>query len=63
MYVVEALMDLCKEQCQPVAEDLFVISFTVYAMPVDDQIQIMALCKYIIFLLILYQVISIVKSK
>ncbi|XP_028164932.1 dynein assembly factor 5, axonemal [Ostrinia furnacalis] len=41
--VVEALMDLCKEECLPVAEDLFVISFTVYAMPVDDQIQIMAL--------------------
>ncbi|KAL0840952.1 hypothetical protein ABMA28_014745 [Loxostege sticticalis] len=43
MRVAEALMDLCQEECLPVAEELFIISFTVYAMPVDDQIQIMAL--------------------
>lgn len=47
MYVVESLMNVCKEQCEPVFEDLFIISFTVYAMPVDDEIQILALCKYI----------------
>lgn len=46
MRVAEALMDLCQEECLPVAEELFIISFTVYAMPVDDQIQIMALCEW-----------------
>ncbi|CAH0398042.1 unnamed protein product [Chilo suppressalis] len=43
LHVTEALMDLCKKDCIPVAEDLFIINFTVYAMPVDDSIQFMAL--------------------
>ncbi|KAL4709945.1 hypothetical protein ACJJTC_003908 [Scirpophaga incertulas] len=43
LYVAEALMDLCKEDCLAVAEDLFVINFTIYSMPVDDKIQMMAL--------------------
>ncbi|CAK1546977.1 unnamed protein product [Leptosia nina] len=43
LQVCEALMDLCKEDCTEVAEDLFIINFTVYAMPVDDNIQFMAL--------------------
>ncbi|XP_072932239.1 dynein axonemal assembly factor 5 [Epargyreus clarus] len=43
LQVTEALMDLCGEDCMPVAEELFIINFTVYAMPVDDQIQFMAL--------------------
>ncbi|XP_045497343.1 dynein axonemal assembly factor 5 [Colias croceus] len=41
--VCEALMDLCKDDCVAVAEELFIINFTVYAMPVDDNIQFMAL--------------------
>ncbi|XP_047529870.1 dynein axonemal assembly factor 5 [Vanessa atalanta] len=41
--VTEALMDLCKDDCNSVAEQLFVINFTVYAMPCDDKIQFMAL--------------------
>ncbi|XP_075973416.1 dynein axonemal assembly factor 5 [Anticarsia gemmatalis] len=42
LHVCEALMDLCGEACVNVAHDLFVINFTVYAMPVDNQIQFMA---------------------
>lgn len=45
LHVTEALMDLCKEQCVPVAEKLFVINFTVYSMPTDDEKQFMALCE------------------
>ncbi|XP_068631779.1 dynein axonemal assembly factor 5 [Battus philenor] len=43
LHTTEALMDLCGEECIPVAEDLFIINFTVYAMPFDDKIQFMAL--------------------
>lgn len=43
LHVCEALMDLCGEACVSVANDLFVINFTVYAMPADNQIQFMAL--------------------
>ncbi|XP_063618443.1 dynein axonemal assembly factor 5 [Cydia splendana] len=43
LYVSEAVLDLCGEGCQRVAEELFTINFTVYAMPVDDKAQFMAL--------------------
>ncbi|XP_013199371.1 dynein axonemal assembly factor 5 [Amyelois transitella] len=43
MHVSEALMDLCGEDCSVVAEHIFTIVFNVYAMPVDDQVQFMAL--------------------
>ncbi|GBP34964.1 Dynein assembly factor 5, axonemal [Eumeta japonica] len=43
LHVVEALMDLCGEACRPCARELFIISFTVYAMPADDKIAFMAL--------------------
>ncbi|XP_037872856.1 dynein axonemal assembly factor 5 [Bombyx mori] len=43
LHVSEALMELCGDECGSVANDLFTINFTVYAMPVDDQIQFMAL--------------------
>lgn len=43
LHVCEALMDLCGEACVSVANDLFVINFTLYAMPADNQIQFMAL--------------------
>ncbi|CAG9786356.1 unnamed protein product [Diatraea saccharalis] len=43
LHVAEALIDLCKEECLPVAEELFIINFTVYAMPVDDNLQFMAI--------------------
>ncbi|XP_050345777.1 dynein axonemal assembly factor 5 isoform X2 [Nymphalis io] len=43
IFVTEALMDLCKDDCKSVAEQLFIINFTVYAMPCDDKIQLMAL--------------------
>ncbi|KAJ0177017.1 hypothetical protein K1T71_007026 [Dendrolimus kikuchii] len=43
LHVTEALMALCDEDCTAVAEDLFTINFTVYAMPVDEHIQFMAL--------------------
>ncbi|KAG6454786.1 dynein assembly factor 5, axonemal [Manduca sexta] len=43
LQVCEALMDLCGEACAAVADHLFTINFTVFAMPVDDQIQMMAL--------------------
>lgn len=42
----EALLDLCGEACVAVADDLFTINFTVYAMPMDNQIQFMALCEF-----------------
>ncbi|XP_045771313.1 dynein axonemal assembly factor 5 isoform X1 [Maniola jurtina] len=41
--VTEALMDLCADECVAVAERLFIINFTVYAMPYDDNMQFMAL--------------------
>ncbi|XP_022120793.2 dynein axonemal assembly factor 5 [Pieris rapae] len=43
LQVCDALMDLCKDDCGEIAEDLFIINFTVYAMPVDDNMQFMAL--------------------
>nr|AGC92707.1 HEAT repeat-containing protein 2-like protein [Heliconius erato] len=43
IHVTEALMDLCKEKCKMVAEHLFIINFTIYAMPYDDSMQFMAL--------------------
>ncbi|XP_023943230.2 dynein axonemal assembly factor 5 [Bicyclus anynana] len=43
LHVTEALMDLCKGDCVAVAEDLFIVNFTVYAMPYDDNVQFMAL--------------------
>ncbi|XP_050670875.1 dynein axonemal assembly factor 5 [Leptidea sinapis] len=43
LYVCESLMDLCKSDCTEVAEQLFIINFSVYAMPVDDNIQFMAI--------------------
>ncbi|XP_049868771.1 dynein axonemal assembly factor 5 isoform X2 [Pectinophora gossypiella] len=43
--VTEALMDLCGEECTPVFEELFIINFTVYAMPVNDEIQFLALAN------------------
>ncbi|XP_073945026.1 dynein axonemal assembly factor 5 [Choristoneura fumiferana] len=43
LYVSEAALDLCGEGCQVVADQLFTVNFTVYAMPVDDKIQFMAL--------------------
>ncbi|CAH0719593.1 unnamed protein product, partial [Brenthis ino] len=43
LLVTEALMDLCKEDCKAVAEQLFIINFTIYAMPYDDKMQFMAL--------------------
>ncbi|CAG5051832.1 unnamed protein product [Parnassius apollo] len=42
LHVTEALMNLCEEDCVSVAEELFIINFTVYAMPFDDNIQFMA---------------------
>ncbi|XP_034830515.1 dynein axonemal assembly factor 5 [Maniola hyperantus] len=41
--VTEALMDLCTGDCVAVAEQLFIINFSVYAMPHDDNMQFMAL--------------------
>ncbi|KPJ08314.1 HEAT repeat-containing protein 2 [Papilio machaon] len=43
VHVTEALMSLCGQDCAPVYEDLFIINFTVYAMPYDDKMQFMAL--------------------
>ncbi|XP_059059112.1 dynein axonemal assembly factor 5 [Achroia grisella] len=43
LHVTEALMQLCGEACAPVFHQLFMICFTMYAMPVDDHIQFMAL--------------------
>ncbi|CAG9584590.1 unnamed protein product [Danaus chrysippus] len=43
LHVTEALMDLCKEDCNEVAEHLFIINFTVYAMPYDEKMQFMSL--------------------
>ncbi|XP_039753956.1 dynein assembly factor 5, axonemal [Pararge aegeria] len=43
LHVTESLMDLCGDNCLIVADQLFVINFTVYAMPYDDKMQIMAL--------------------
>nr|ANG83464.1 HEAT repeat-containing protein [Biston betularia] len=43
LYLSEAILDLCGESCISVAEQLFAINYTVYAMPVDGQIQFMAL--------------------
>ncbi|XP_053607373.1 dynein axonemal assembly factor 5 [Plodia interpunctella] len=42
MHVMEALMILCGEECAPIADEIFTIVFTVYAMPIDEQIQFMA---------------------
>lgn len=42
-------MSLCGRECAPVYEDLFIINFTVYAMPYDDKMQFMALCMYELF--------------
>ncbi|XP_052759534.1 dynein axonemal assembly factor 5 [Galleria mellonella] len=43
LHVTEALMQLCGDACAPVFDQLFTVCFTVYAMPVDDHIQLMAL--------------------
>ncbi|CAB3253838.1 unnamed protein product [Arctia plantaginis] len=43
LHVCEALMDVCGDACTAVANDLFTINFTVYAMPFDNQIQFMAI--------------------
>ncbi|CAH0579031.1 unnamed protein product [Chrysodeixis includens] len=43
LHMSEALLDVCGEACANVADDLFTINFTVYAMPVDNQIQFMAI--------------------
>ncbi|XP_013169550.1 PREDICTED: dynein assembly factor 5, axonemal [Papilio xuthus] len=43
VHVTEALMSLCGQDCAPVYEDLFIINFTVYAMPYDDKMQFLAL--------------------
>ncbi|XP_026725324.1 dynein assembly factor 5, axonemal [Trichoplusia ni] len=43
LHMCEALLDVCGEACTNVADDLFTINFTVYAMPVDNQIQFMAI--------------------
>ncbi|CAH2037929.1 unnamed protein product, partial [Iphiclides podalirius] len=43
IHVTEALMNLCGEECVSVADELFIINFTVYSMPVDEKIQFMAL--------------------
>ncbi|KAJ8727930.1 hypothetical protein PYW08_016315 [Mythimna loreyi] len=43
LYMCEALLDVCGDACAAVAEDLFTINFTVYAMPFDNTIQFMAL--------------------
>lgn len=45
LHMCEALLDVCGEACANVADDLFTINFTVYAMPVDNQIQFMAICE------------------
>nr|QFR37577.1 HEAT repeat-containing 2 [Phigalia pilosaria] len=39
----EAILELCGEACIPVGEQLFTINYTVYAMPVDGEIQFMAI--------------------
>lgn len=44
----EALLDVCGEACARVADDLFTINYTVYAMPVDNTIEFMALCEYLL---------------
>ncbi|KAI5635449.1 dynein assembly factor 5, axonemal [Phthorimaea operculella] len=43
LHVAESLLDLCKSDCEPVFEQLFIINYTVYAMPFDDKIAFMAL--------------------
>ncbi|XP_041977960.1 dynein axonemal assembly factor 5 [Aricia agestis] len=42
IHVSESLMDVCAAAVSAVAEQLFIINFTVYAMPSDEKIQFMA---------------------